>query len=129
MRLLCGIIILASALSLSCSRERSQHASQQNPSEPGSLETQSEEASRAKRHVYLSSVDLAKELSEHCGKASDAISHAAALVSARATLDTKKLITRLDEAKKSMSTCMTMVHGVEENALGAGAEQDSNKPN
>jgi hypothetical protein len=119
MRILFAITMLASSFCLSCSREGSPNSPPQNPKLPV---TQSQDRSRTNRHVYLSSADLAKELSEHCGKASDAIDRATALVSARMP-DTKQLSVQLDEAKKSMSTCMTMVHGVEENASGSGAEQ------
>ena len=65
---------------------------------------------------------MAKELSEHCGKAHDAINRAAYLVTARIP-DTKQLSAQLNDAKKSMASCMTMVHCVEENAFGAEAEK------
>ncbi|MDT8068960.1 MAG: hypothetical protein ROO76_12425 [Terriglobia bacterium] len=126
MRNLFAVMILSSVLCLSCSREPSPNTSHQNPEGSASPAAKSPDRSSENRHVYLSSTDLAKELREHCGKASDALNRAAALVSARMP-DTKRLSVQMDDAKKSMSTCMTMVHGVEESALGAGAEQSSER--
>lgn len=125
MRILVAVMMLA-ILCMSCSRERSPIGSQQNSKETVSPAAQSPKLSNENRHVYLSSVDLAKELNEHCGKASAAMNRAAELVSAR-TPDLKELSSRLDEAKRSMSSCMTMVHGVEENVLGAEAEENGER--
>lgn len=122
MRILFAIAMIASTPYISCSREPSPSTSHQNLEGSASPAAKSPDRSSENRHVYLSSADLAKELSEHCGKANDALNRAAYMVTARIP-DTKQLSAQLDDAKKSMSSCMTMVHGVEENALGAEAEQ------
>lgn len=126
MRNLFAVVILITVLFLSCSREPSPNTSHQSPEGSSKPAAKSPDRSSDNRHVYLSSTDLAKELSEHCGKANDALNRAAYLVTARMP-DTKQLSAQLDDAKKSMSSCMTMVHGVEENALGAGAENRGNR--
>lgn len=115
-------ILLLTSVSFGCSRERSQTVSQQNPRGENAPNTPSADGASPGRHVLLSASDLARELSEHCGKANDALTRAVVASSAR-VLDTKQLSAELEEARKSMSTCMAMVHGVEEAALGTGPEQ------
>lgn len=115
------LILLASVVCQGCSRERSQSSSPR--SEGSNSPSASPDATGNGRHVYLSTADLAKELSEHCGKADAALSRAVKTSSTR-VLDAKQLSAQLVEANASMATCMTMVHGVEEVAFGTGAEKD-----
>lgn len=125
MRILCAVTILTSVLFLSCSREQSLDNSRQRKENVPSS-TKSADPSAVNRHINLSSKDLAKELAEHCTKASNALDRAATLVSSERP-DKAQLAVEIDLAKENMSTCMTMVHGVAEDALGAEAEHNSSR--
>jgi hypothetical protein len=119
------ILLLASAFVLGCSRERSGQAQDASTSAKESSEIRRHGTEQTQRHIYLSSTDLAKELNEHCGKASAAIDRASERLSGSSPPNMKQLAAEVAEAKQNMAACMKMVHGVEENAFGAAAEPEN----
>lgn len=125
MQLFIVVLLLTFGITFGCSHESSQSTPQPSTSPTASVDAPPRQGSEAKRHVYLSSTDLAKELREHCGAASTALDRAESRLSASLRPDLQKLEGDLTDARKNMSNCMTLVHGVEENAIGNAAENDT----
>lgn len=116
-----GMLAIAIVALVGCSR-----ISQQASSAKSQKPEQVEQSSPRGKHVFLSPTDLAKELQQHCGKAHSAMQELTNLLNNASQTSDPAMLRRFvqqaqapaAEASQNMQTCMTMVHGMQEQHLG-----------